>query len=79
MTDVLDRKFLRRREAGKYLQEKYGFSSERALGKLATIGGGPVFRKVGRVVVYTISDLDAWVASRISGPLSSTSDRHEAA
>jgi len=28
-------------------------------------GGGPPFVKAGRLVLYRISDLDAWVADRI--------------
>jgi len=66
--------FIRRKEAAEYLQNKYGHGSVRTLAKLATIGGGPVFRKWGRIVVYTIADLDAWALARLSAPLTSTSD-----
>ncbi len=38
--------------------------SPRTLEKLRTIGGGPRFRKLGRRVVYTLSDLDAWADAR---------------
>lgn len=34
--------------------------SPRTLEKLRTTGGGPRFRKLGRRVVYTLSDLDTW-------------------
>ena len=34
------------------------------LEKLRLTGGGPVFSKLGRTVVYDRTDLDAWVASR---------------
>jgi len=37
--------YLRRKQAGVYLKEKYGFGSERTLAKLACVGGGPEFRK----------------------------------
>jgi hypothetical protein len=44
------------------------------LAKLATIGGGPIYRKFGRIVVYTTDDLDAWALSRLSRPMASTSE-----
>ncbi len=71
--------YLRRAAAGAYLKSKYGFSSGRALAKLATVGGGPVFRKIGKIVVYTPEDLDRWAESKIGPARTSTSDRGEAA
>jgi hypothetical protein len=61
---------LRRRAASVYLLETHGI--ERApgtLAKLATIGGGPVFQRVGRVPLYSPSDLDDWALSLLSGPM----------
>jgi hypothetical protein len=46
-------------EAGAHLK-----LSPRTLEKLRTIGGGPRFRKLGRRVVYTLADLDAWADAR---------------
>ena len=73
-----DASFLRRREAGKYLKDKYGFCSDRALGKLATTGGGPEFRKAGiyprSPVVYERAALDLWALSKIGAPCQTTSD-----
>jgi hypothetical protein len=66
--------YLRRKQAGEYLKARYGYGSERTLAKLATLGGGPIFRKLGRIVVYDPADLDSWVLSRLSAPLRSTSD-----
>ena len=67
--------FLRRKGAGVYLKNKYGFGSEKTLAKLASIGGGPEFRKAGdRVVLYTRPALDDWALAKISGPLKSTSE-----
>jgi hypothetical protein len=70
--------FLRRKEAGEYVKQKYGFSSGRALGTLATIGGGPPFRKAGTFprspVVYERAALDAWALAKISGPCLTTGD-----
>lgn len=66
--------YLRRKDAARYLIDRYGHGSPRTLAKLATIGGGPQFRRFGRIVVYDPSDLDKWALSRLSGPLASTSD-----
>lgn len=52
-------KYLNCDQAGAHLN-----LSPRTLEKLRTIGGGPRFRKLGRRVVYTVADLDAWAASR---------------
>src|SRR5258707_14208723 len=68
-------RLLRRKAASAYLHETYGL--ERApstLAKLAVIGGGPVFRRMNRVPLYSIDDLEEWVASKLSRPMGSTSD-----
>lgn len=65
--------FLRRKAAGEYLKQKFGFGSEKSLAKLACLGGGPEFRKVGSVVLYEPATLDAWALSKISAPRRSTS------
>jgi hypothetical protein len=75
----MSEKFLRPNEAVEYLRERVGFGSYRTLAKYRTIGGGPMFRKIGRLVVYAPSDLDAWAASRMSAPMASTSDHREVA
>jgi hypothetical protein len=70
---------LRRKAASAYLLEKFGI--ERApgtLAKLATLGGGPVFHRVGRIPVYATDDLDAWAMSLISEPMRSTSEHRTA-
>ncbi len=72
---MLTHRFLRRKAASDYLQETHGL--ERApstLAKLAVIGGGPIFRRIGRVPLYLMDDLDEWVASKLSPPMGSTSD-----
>ncbi len=38
--------------------------SPRTLEKQRVIGGGPPFRKFGRRVLYALSDLEAWSATR---------------
>ncbi|WP_036282325.1 hypothetical protein [Methylocystis sp. ATCC 49242] len=76
---MVTQQFLRRKQAGEYLKSKYGFGSEKTLAKLATVGGGPLFRKAGKAVLYEIDLLDAWALRKISAPMASTSDRPEAA
>jgi hypothetical protein len=68
-------KFLGRKAASKYLQEVHGVvRAPSTLAKYAVIGGGPVFQRMGRDPVYTPVNLDEWVASKLSGPMRSTSD-----
>jgi hypothetical protein len=67
---------LRRKQASKYLQEKWGI--ERApstLAKLAVIGGGPKFQHANRTPLYSPNELDSWAASILSPLKNSTSDR----
>jgi hypothetical protein len=66
--------YLRRKQAAEYLRSKFGYGAERTLAKLASVGGGPIYRKIGRIVVYDPCDLDAWALGRLSAPLRSTSD-----
>jgi hypothetical protein len=68
------RKLLRRKAASEYLHEAHGVDrAPSTLAKLAVTGGGPAFRRVGRVPVYTLQDLDAWVDSKLSPGMHSTS------
>ncbi|WP_036285631.1 hypothetical protein [Methylocystis sp. ATCC 49242] len=76
---MVTQQFLRRKQAGEYLKSKYGFGSEKTLAKLATVGGGPLFRRAGKAVLYEVESLDIWALRKISAPMSSTSDRPEAA
>jgi hypothetical protein len=68
-------KFLRRNAASQYLEETWGMNrAPGTLAKYAVIGGGPTFRRAGRVPLYSTDDLDEWVASKLSAPMRSTSD-----
>jgi hypothetical protein len=68
-------KNLRRKAASQYLEDKYGIHRAPAtLAKLAVIGGGPPFRRDGRIPLYSTDDLDKWATSRLSAPMRSTSD-----
>ena len=66
--------FVRRKQAGEYLQAKYGFGAEKTLAKLAVIGGGPEYRMAGRFPVYTIEALDNWALGKIGAPVRNTSE-----
>jgi hypothetical protein len=66
--------FLRRADAARYLQNKFGLRcAKQTLAKLAVIGGRPTFRLAGRTPLYAPSDLDGWAESKIGGPRLSTS------
>ena len=68
-------RFLRRKAASQYLEETWGVNRvPSTLAKYAVIGGGPTFRRAGRVPLYSADDLDEWVASKLSAPMRSTSD-----
>jgi len=66
--------FMRRKDAAQYLREKFGVGSPATLSKLACLGGGPVFRKNGRIPLYAVEDLDTWALAKIGEPMRSTSD-----
>ncbi|GAY21195.1 helix-turn-helix transcriptional regulator [Sphingobium fuliginis] len=66
--------YLRRHQAADYLQANYGFGTTETLAKLACVGGGPRYRKLGRFPVYTPEDLQAWAESRLSSPVASTAE-----
>ena len=72
-------KYLRRIDAAVYLKDKYGFGSRRTLDKLASVGGGPVYIKIGGCAVYDPADLDAWVRSRMSRHLATSVVAEDAA
>lgn len=66
--------YLRRDAAADYLRENYGLYTRATLAKLAVSGDGPPFRMFGRFPVYTREDLDEWIQSRLSKPVSSTAE-----
>ena len=70
---------LSRSEASKYLRERHGIRrTEATLAKLACVGGGPKYRKDGRLVVYPPPELDVWAEGQLSGLMASTAE-YEAA
>ena len=56
---TLENRCLRTSEAATYT----GLSKS-TLEKLRVTGCGPVYAALGRVVVYRIEDLDAWISTR---------------
>jgi hypothetical protein len=71
--------YLRRARAAEYIRQRWGIPcSQGYLDKLASVGGGPAFRRVGKWPLYVEGDLDAWVLSRITGPLRKASDTSNA-
>lgn len=68
-------RMFRRVEAAAYVTEAWRVPlSPKTLSKLAVLGGGPAFRKIGRYPLYEQGDLDDWVLSRSSKKVRSTSE-----
>jgi hypothetical protein len=57
-----------RAETAQYITDHWFPRSSRTLAKLAVTGGGPPFRKAGRVPLYSEGSVDAWAESKL-GPL----------
>ena len=66
--------YLDRREAAEYLTGRGLKITRNTLQKMATVGGGPIYRVFGIRALYTQVELDDWAASKISAPRTSTSD-----
>ena len=59
----MSNRYLGRRGAAEFLTSRGFPMAPATLEKLASIGGGPVFRKFGRRVIYDPADLTAWAES----------------
>ncbi len=67
---------IRRKDVPNYLRAVHGIDISLAtLNTMATRGGGPIMQYMGRIPLYHKDDLDAWVATRLSAPVRSTSAR----
>ena len=67
------KEFLTRGQAAEYCIKQGLPVSLKTLAKYAYIGGGPKFRKFGKMrVVYKITDLDEWVEQRLSDTFAAT-------
>ena len=67
---------LSRAEAASYLHLQHGIRRKATtLAKLAVVGGGPAFRRIGaRHVAYDRSELDRWAEALLSRELRSTAE-----
>jgi hypothetical protein len=66
-------KYLRRRAASDHLRSQGLPVAAATLAKLAVVGGGPAIQYFGRIPLYSIDELERWVAERLSAPRRSTS------
>ena len=70
----MEARYINRAEAALYLTNQRGLRvSKGTLQKWVTTGGGPVYRRFGKMAVYLVSDLDAWAEKKLSAPLVSSS------
>ncbi len=68
-------RYLRRGEAADYVAKTLGAPcTKNTLAKLATVGGGPAFRKIGPTPLYDPVDLKSWVEARLTKRVHSTSE-----
>lgn len=66
---------LNRNEASEYLSANHFRVSAKTLARLASEGGGPVYRRVGpKLTAYRVEDLDRWAESRFSPPIKRASE-----
>ena len=70
---MMTAKYLTRAEAADYVSAQGLPCAKGTLGKMATTGGGPIYRVFGKRAVYTPEDLQTWIAAKISPPKCSTS------
>jgi hypothetical protein len=70
---------LRRDAAADYIRNNFPFPcSVQTLAKLASSGGGPLYRYSGRFPVYDIVDLNTWATERTGPKVGSVSEAREA-
>jgi len=70
---------LRRKATAAALTEAGYPTAEATLATLACRGGGPAFQRYGRYVVYRWGNALDWARSRLSRPVTSTSELDTAA
>lgn len=57
---------LRRPEASAYLDLRHGITVAPAtLAKLASVGGGPAYQRLGNTALYPTDELDRWAIERL--------------
>ena len=66
---------LNRIDAAEYVRVVHGQAcAPKTLAKLASVGGGPPYRKGGKFPVYEPADLDEWARARLSPKITSHSE-----
>ena len=77
--DMTSPRYLRRRQAARYLNDDWGLpTAASTLAKKAVVGGGPAFHSAGRIPLYDRGELDRYAKAKLGNPRSSTSDSPEA-
>jgi hypothetical protein len=66
--------YLERPQAAEYCTAKGLRISKATLQKMATVGGGPLYRRFGNRAVYEPQHLDSWIAEKLTAPRRSTSE-----
>ena len=66
-----------RAEVARYISARWFPYSAKTLAKVAVIGGGPPFRKAGRLPLYDRADCDAWAANKLGPRVRSTSEHRQ--
>lgn len=75
MTTIPKTRFLSREEASAYLRDGWGISRTiKTLAKLATLGGGPPYRRDSSRCLYDARDLDQWAQSILSPKVNSSAE-----
>jgi len=75
MTDLPSPDTLMTRDKGADALSTLGFPVSKAtLATMASRGGGPIYRRFGKRVLYRWSDLVSWAESRCGAPIRSTSE-----
>ena len=68
-----DTTYLLRPEAAEFLTARGFPTAKNTLQKMATTGGGPIYRIFGNRALYTPDDLLTWAEAKLSPPRRSTS------
>ena len=63
-------RLMTRKQAAEYL----GFAPQ-TLARYAWLGKGPQFKKLGRLVRYTLKDLDTWIKEEVLPPISEPAEK----
>lgn len=66
-------RYLNRAEAAEYVTARGLRITKNTLAKMATTGGGPVYRYFGHRTAYLEPDLESWINERLSSPMRSSS------